>query len=141
MKSKLAFSRSGDPKPSATPDGMSSTPETETVRPLATEFRHGGFRYRQVKREGNVAIFAQSKGGAVLSYEVVVVRVKPGGVAPSGTVFPTREAYPSTAEWGQFAWTCMTLERAEARFAGLVQEMAEFADLSQIPQASGACRG
>jgi hypothetical protein len=112
---------------------MNGTLQTDNVRPLATEFKHGGFDYRQNKRQGNVAIFAQCRGGAIISYEVIIIRIKPGGVAPSGSIFPTREAYPSTEEWGRFAWTCVDWARAEARFSGLLQEMAKTAGTCQKP--------
>lgn len=90
-----------------------------STRLLETKFKHGGFDYRQLQREGNVALFEQAKGGAVVSYEVVIVRVKPAS-SIQGRIIPEREAYPSNEEWGTFAWTVVRLEDAKERFNRLV---------------------
>jgi hypothetical protein len=45
------------------PPTLAVHPTADLVRPLPTEFQHGGFQYRQLKRVGNAAIFEQLKGG------------------------------------------------------------------------------
>lgn len=85
---------------------------------LKTELNQGGFTLRQVERKGEFAIYAQLKGGATISYEVIRVQTKPAETIFSKT-YPEREVYPSNEAWGQDAWTCTTLSRAKERLAGL----------------------
>ena len=86
--------------------------------PLPTKLRKDGFDLTQVCREGNVAIYAQSKGGCVYSYEVILVREEKEKTM-FGRFVPAHEAYPRSEDWGRLAWTCLTLERAKERFRGL----------------------
>lgn len=108
------------------------------MRPLSTEFTYDGFDYRLVKRQGDVAIFSQSSGKLVISYEVVIIRVKPAKTFPGGRVVPEREAYPTNEEWGKYAWTCATRERADERFQALVDSSQErqFKDSTSLEQAA-----
>jgi hypothetical protein len=94
------------------------------VQPLCSEFKHCGYNYRQIKREGNVAIYSQAKGGVVLAYEVIVIRNRPARTWPNGKTTPEHEAYPGNEEWGRFGWTCVTLDRALERFECMVWERA-----------------
>jgi hypothetical protein len=48
-----------------------------TYRPVPTEFRHDGFNYRQIEREGDLAIYEQRWTGCPepsTAYEVVRIR-------------------------------------------------------------------
>jgi hypothetical protein len=94
----------------------------ETIQTLPAQFQHGGFAYRQIRREGDVAIFSQSKGGVLMAYEVVLIRVRPAHTWPNGKTSPAREGYPGNEEWGVAGWTCLTLERAEKRSADQVRK-------------------
>src|SRR5688572_15857486 len=98
------------------------TSQQVTVRPLETEFHSGGFLYRQLARERQWAVYAQSKGGRITSYELVHIQQ-----APPKTIFgrdyPEREVYPSPSEWGTEAWTISNREEAIER----LHRMAEFA--------------
>jgi hypothetical protein len=104
-------------------------PLRRMTRPLPTEFRHDGFDYRQVKREGNVAMFSQSLGGLVVAYEVVIVRTTPEKTWESGIITPEHEVYPSSSKWGLDGWTCISVEHAEARFTRTVKEVHNAANL------------
>ena len=55
----------------------------------------------------------------VIRYEVIRIRVKRATQTPSGTLVPEREAYPSSGEWGQWAWTCWSLAQAQTLLAQL----------------------
>ena len=80
-------------------------------RPLPTAFRHDGFDYRQVAREGRGAIYEQSKGGKVRAYEVIRVRCREGFEVAGRKIEPA-EVYPASEAWGTDAWTVPTCERA-----------------------------
>jgi hypothetical protein len=85
------------------------------MRILEPVFKHGGFAFRQIAREGQVALFEKSKGRYV-GWQVVIVQQWPERTWPDGTVSPPREAMPKDEQWGSLGWTCQTLERAWERF-------------------------
>lgn len=89
------------------------------MQKLEKDFKFGGFDYHQLKRHGNTAVYEQRQAGTVVAYEVILIRIKPEQKFPNGRITPKREAYPSNEEWGRFAWTCSTLERANQRWFGL----------------------
>jgi hypothetical protein len=80
-------------------------------RPLAVTFRHDGFGYRQIAREGDGAIYEQSKGGKVRAFEVIRIRRRAGFEIEGRTVEPA-EVYPASEQWGTDGWTLPTLARA-----------------------------
>jgi hypothetical protein len=84
--------------------------------PLNTTFTERGFRYEQICREDNVAIFIQTHSDGAVRYDVVIIRVQPAHAWPHGTVSPEREAYPGASSWGRLAFACFTLEQARALF-------------------------
>jgi hypothetical protein len=86
------------------------------MQPLDTQFEDRTFRYAQVERQGNVAIFTQThKQGGAVRYEVVRVRIQAAHTWPTGITSPEREAYPGSASWGgREAHTCFTLPEAQA---------------------------
>ena len=82
-------------------------------KPIATEFKHGGFNYRQIAREGDVAIYEQRwRDSENVCYEVVRIRRHEAKTFPGGKSSPAREAYPSSAAWGDLGWTVTTLDAA-----------------------------
>jgi hypothetical protein len=95
-----------DPQPA-----MDTLPETQTekvaaIRPLAVRNRVAGHDLNEIWRRENVAVFARSiPGRPPHDYEVIIVRVAPAKVAPSGAVVPRREAYPSSDRWGKLGWS------------------------------------
>jgi hypothetical protein len=84
---------------------------------LATEFRHGGRTYTQIKRDGNVALYKLSGAG----YEVVVVRRQKPKVI-HGVYYPEREVMPDISVWGKYGWTYLAgdLAGAEKRYQSLL---------------------
>lgn len=76
------------------------------MKTLATEITAKGFTYRQVTRDGNVAIYSQhdhpsSKPGA---YEVIIIQSH-DGYEIGGAHIPAAESFPSTSAWGSKGWT------------------------------------
>jgi hypothetical protein len=88
---------------------------------LPETFTSGGFDMRLVQRRGDLAIYAQCRKDKIVSYEVVKIAHKPTRRLPDGSVAPPCEAYPSPSEWGRTAWTCVSIERAQERLAGLLE--------------------
>lgn len=88
------------------------------MKTLSTDFTRGAFRYRQVERTGDLAIYHQTEGGCHRSYEVIKVRQMPT-FALKGVTYDEHEAYPRSEDWGTYGWTCPTLYRAKAKLREL----------------------
>jgi len=86
---------------------------------MKTEFQKGGFSFRQIKREGAVALFDRSKNGRT-HFEVAIITAH-GPYELVGVKFPAGESYPSSEQWGQKGWTYTTREEADERFRGEVE--------------------
>ena len=83
--------------------------------PLPTEFEDRLFRYVQIEREGDIAIFSQThKASGHVRYEVVRIRVQAEHTWPTGVTTPEKEAYPGSTSWGRTGATCFTLPEAQA---------------------------
>jgi hypothetical protein len=87
-------------------------------RVVDTEFSHSSFRYAQLKRFGDVAIYSQSKKGLPDAYEVVLIQ-RHEAFSAFGKDFPAGESYPRSTQWGSEGWTYQTLEQAERKFREL----------------------
>ncbi len=87
---------------------------------LPETFTKDGFIYNQVCRDGQIAIFKQSRPGiqANTHYEVGRIRQNAARIQ-FGTEIPARESWPSGEEWGIRAWTYGDLRRAKERMATL----------------------
>ena len=96
--------------------------------------RVGNTKFIQIKKENGVAIYErQNMDGSTRSYEVFIVKVVPKGTAlPGGnTVQETYEQYPGCAAFGKTAYDCKTIDRAEERFAELVEKVKASADAKE----------
>jgi peptidoglycan/xylan/chitin deacetylase (PgdA/CDA1 family) len=74
---------------------------------LPKEFRRGGFTYKQIVRERDVAIYQQTWNGCrnpSISYEVIRVRRREG-FQIVGRWVPPAEVYPRSEQWGELGWT------------------------------------
>jgi hypothetical protein len=89
-------------------------------KPIATEFEHGGFNYRQIAREGDVAIYEQRwRDSENVCYEVVRIRRHEAKTFPGGKSSPAREAYPTSAAWGVDGFTLIEKDKAFAKLRAL----------------------
>jgi hypothetical protein len=84
--------------------------------PLETVFEDRSYRYIQIERQGDLAIFEQrhKANPIVIRYEVVRIRIKRATTLPSGATLPEREAYPSSSAWGQDGFTVWAIDQARA---------------------------
>lgn len=94
----------------------------EPYSPIDHDFVYRGFRYHQITREGNLAIYEQTWTGSKtpsIAYEVVRIRVAPPHTFPTGVSYPAREVYPSDESWGADGFTCTDKDRAFAKLKEL----------------------
>lgn len=92
-------------KTGAAPDAGGK--KSHFYKPLPTEFRHNGFCFRQVAREGNAGIYEQTWNGcrnASVCYEVIRIRRREGFEISGRFVVPA-EVYPASAAWGVDGFT------------------------------------
>jgi hypothetical protein len=76
-------------------------------KPLPKEFRHNGFQYRQITREGDVAVYEQKWLGCSnpsIAYEVVRIRRREG-FRIDGRFVESAEVYPNSEAWGTDGFT------------------------------------
>jgi hypothetical protein len=99
---------------------VSTLPEASSEKlyvptPLAQGNSVAGHRLEMAWRKDNVAVFARSiPGRAPHEYEVVIIRIAPAAVSPSGTLIPKREEYPSSSKWGTLGWSIPKRDQATA---------------------------
>jgi hypothetical protein len=85
---------------------------------LEKKFTNKNFSYKQILREGNLAIYEQTlidSDAKNKRYEVIIIKSH-DGYEIAGNVLPPGEMYPSANQWGKLGWTCMDIKDAEKRF-------------------------
>ena len=88
--------------------------------PMATQFEDRTFRYTQVARQGDVAIYRQThKASDIDRFEVVRIRIAEEHTWPDGRTTPEREVYPHANSWGALGWTFYKREDAEVKMQSL----------------------
>ncbi len=88
------------------------------MKPLPTQLDYKDFTYRQVARDGMVAVYSQSFKGenAPFAYEVIIVQSHNGYSMMGNEVAPS-EFYPKDEDWGKKAWTISGHGERNRRFA------------------------
>lgn len=87
-------------------------------KPLPPEFRRNEFSYRQIARDGNVAIYEQCWTGCSdgsVPYEVVRIRRREGFEIHGRFVKPA-EMYPASEAWGVDGFTLTKKDAAFRKF-------------------------
>jgi hypothetical protein len=90
-------------------------------KPLLKEFRHDGFTFRQIVREGDAAIYEQTWNGCQnpnVAYEVIRIRRRKGFQIGSKFVEPA-EVYPKSEAWGVDGFTLTDKDAAFAKLRAL----------------------
>ncbi len=85
---------------------------------LPKEFRRDGFNYRQIAREGDVAVYEQTwlnRAEPSRSYEVIRVRRRDGFQIGGRFVEPA-EVYPASELWGVNGFTFADRNKAFDKF-------------------------
>jgi hypothetical protein len=119
-----AFTRHSTPvafeNTSATAEGRSE--KCRFYKPLPKEFRHDGFKYRQIAREQDAVIYEQRWTGCAepsVCYEVIRIRRR-DGFQIGGRYVPPAEVYPKSESWGVDGWTVEDKETAFCKLRELV---------------------
>ena len=102
------------------------TKERHSYKPLRKEFRRHGFNYRQVGREGDIALYEQrwtSCPDAAVCFELIRVRQREGFQIGRRFVEPA-EVYPASELWGVDGFTVTDRNKAWARFLRMSLEEA-----------------
>jgi hypothetical protein len=89
-------------------------------RPLQIDFRKDGLDYRQVAREGQVAIYELTWQGNTnaAAYEVVRIRAH-DGFTVGGKVIEPAELYPRSESWGIDGFTFSDRAAADEKLRAL----------------------
>jgi len=98
-------------------------------KPLPLQFRHDGFDYRQIAREGNGAIYEQRWMGCPnpsIAYEVIRIRRREG-FEINGRVVQPAEVYPKSEAWGVDGFTLTDKDAAFAKLRQLASPSGEAA--------------
>ena len=102
-------------KPSATAEARSK--KRQFYKQLPKEFRRSGFRYRQVAREANAAIYEQTSNGCQnpsVSWEAIRIRCRERFQIGGRSVEPS-EVYPNSEAWGVDGFTFTNKDAAFAK--------------------------
>ena len=108
---------------------------------LEESFTSKGFKLQQVKRDGDIAIYKKQLDDPECEnyhYEVIAIK-RHNGYEIAGVKMPPAEMYPSDSQWGDWAFTCNTIEDANKRFNQLQEKLTNYNATSILP--SGEKRG
>src|SRR5437773_1362154 len=117
-----AFSRDGFEIKKSASAGR-TTKKGHSHRPLPTQFRHDGFFFRQIAREGDFATYEHRWAGCPepsVCYEVVRIERREG-LEIKGKYYPPAEVYPKSEAWGTDGWTYTDKDAAFARLREIVE--------------------
>ena len=90
-------------------------------KPIPSTFTKKGFIYRQIKRQGDIAIFEQTRKDSTLQNFEVVKIGRHNGYTMGGSYIEPSETYPGSSLWGIMGWTCTCLADAEKRFSTILE--------------------
>jgi hypothetical protein len=85
---------------------------------LRKEFRRDGFNYRQIAREGDIALYEQRSIGCpatAVCFEVIRVRQREG-FHIGGRFIRAAEIYPNSEAWGTNGFTVTDSNKAWDKF-------------------------
>ena len=84
-------------------------------KPLSNDFRKFGFNFKQVFREGDYAIYEQTRAETKqINWETIRIRRHNGFIIGGVSIEPS-EVYPSNEKWGDDGFTHTTLKSAQAK--------------------------
>lgn len=93
------------------------------MKKLEKEFIKKGFKFTQIERKGNIAIYKQESlkvEKPKANYEVVQIKSH-NGYEIGGSKIAAAEVYPGSSQWGLLGWTHLDLSSAEKRFKKLIR--------------------
>lgn len=79
--------------------------KSRSVKTLPALFHAKGFNYRQLSRDGDIAVYEQTWGkSGSPAYETIIVQSHNGRTI-HGTFCPPAEYFPPSTAWGVKGWT------------------------------------
>ena len=94
------------------------------MKTIKKDFVRCGFIHKQIKREGDVAIFFRTKPEYFNGhYEVIKISRHNGYKMGTGYI-EAAETYPGASLWGLQGWTYLTLEKAEEKYQEIKKRFA-----------------
>ena len=109
------------------------------MRELEFPFNRSGFCYEPIDRTGMVCLVRVTRFPPFKAwcYEVVRLKIEPDKTFPNGYFTPEHEAYPSSEEWGENAFTYRPaqLEAAQNRCEQLQKSQVD----APAIESSGQC--
>jgi len=96
-------------------------------KPIEKTFRKNGFDYQEVWREGDFAIYKQSKSITTKIWFEAVQITRHDGYEIAGNKIEPSEVYPSSEKWGLLGFTCSSLEAAHKRIDFMKNHASEIA--------------
>jgi len=93
------------------------------MQTLPVEFDRKGWHFKQLKREGMLAIYLRTKPSmdgqsTIESYEVIEIRIEKEKVRFERIV-PEHERYPGDEEWGKYGWPYRSFKDAITKLKAL----------------------
>lgn len=95
-----------------------------SYKQLKTRFRHDGFDYHQIAREGEVAAIYEQRwpGSENVRYEVIRIRRREGFDIGNSFVEPG-EVYPNSEAWGADGFTLTDKDAAFAKLRAICKKL------------------
>jgi hypothetical protein len=102
---------------------------------LPQKFTKKGYKHTLIEREDDVALYKRQRveNSKVIHYEVVII-TSHNGTTIEGNYIEPGELYPSSSQWGERGWTCITLEQAETRYKAVKKWVKNAAAKKQIKE-------
>lgn len=85
------------------------------MRPAPKQFARDGYKFKQVWRDRNVAIYSQRRPGADEPAAWEVVHLRESKAHPRDANQESIERYPGAEEWGKRGWTYLTFQEAKGK--------------------------
>lgn len=82
---------------------------------LPLTFTKSGWKFSQVERFGDWAVYEKQKGERIKSWELIKI-LRHDGREFVGQFFPPSEMYPSSSQWGNLGWTFTSKKQALKKF-------------------------
>lgn len=89
------------------------------IQKIAKEFKFKGCVFKQLKRNGDVALYEQIIDDDVSRFELIIIKVCDEREI-MGRKYPKMEVYPTKEQWGSLALTYLTYKDAYIAYEDLV---------------------
>ena len=86
--------------------------------PYSKKIKRKGYDYVQVLRGKKTCIYSQWYKGNIIAYEVMSIRIRPGRWINELWI-EAREKFPGDEDFGYYAWTYCSMEKAREKFNAL----------------------